>query len=304
MPIVNSIIYCLLSIVVLILYFTFVLKQEQYALVYKAVVQLVEEELEKDKFKFHTYVNVQLPRSPQSPTGHYENCDFIKSVDRWKQSDMQNGSVPRRPLSLPLVEPEETKTDPKPLASKRGAIAPPSPEGMIAKPVPAERKSDPKPFSSNRAPLPTPSPEGMVVSSERKGSKDYVNLEFAKSIEAVKKLSPTESKPAISTKPTVPYKDAVKRGAQSPTGGQVKSPIFPDYEVLPGPSPSPPMLNTANNTAVQRNKGSVSDYEFPSSAAQGGKKQITHVPEGMVGYRGSSSSRFIPSLRELQFCSQ
>ena len=85
----------------------FLHQQEQYALVYKAVVQLVNEELKEEEFKYHTYVNVNIPSSPTSPSGHsnYENVDFIKSVSRWQESEIQNGSVPR----ALLTEPKETK---------------------------------------------------------------------------------------------------------------------------------------------------------------------------------------------------
>lgn len=235
---------------------------------YKAVVLLVQEQIEEEKFTFHTYVNVELPKSSQTLFGesNYENCEFIKSVNRWKQSDMQNGSVPRKKLPLPVEAPAGTKTNPKPLSSKKGAIPPPSPD------------------PSKRPPLPLPSPEKMLASPDVKGGKDYVNVEFLSSNDH-KRKSPsivTENKSAMSGKPTVPHKpmqnsDGGKRRGQSPTSGQQKPPSISDYEVLPGPS-SPASPPTVINTG---NKGTVSDYEIPALASQGAKNPTRHVPEGM-----------------------
>lgn len=71
------------------------------------MVQLVNEELKEEELKYHTYVNVNIPTSPTSPSGHsnYENADFIKSVSRWQESEIQNGPVPR----ALLAEPKETE---------------------------------------------------------------------------------------------------------------------------------------------------------------------------------------------------
>ncbi|KAM7437282.1 protein tyrosine phosphatase [Porites harrisoni] len=245
--------------------------KEQYELVYKAVVQLVHEQIEEEKLTFHTYVNVELPKSPKSQTlsgeSNYENCEFIKSVNRWKQSDIQNGSVPRKKLPLPVEAPAGTKFDPKPSLSKKAPITPPSPD------------------PSKRPPLPLPSPEQMLTSPDIKGGKDYVNVEFLSSNEQRRKspMEVTENKPAMSGKPTVPHKpmqnsDGGKVRGQSPTSGQQKPPSISDYEVLPGPSStaSPP---TVINT---RNKGTVSDYEIPPVASQGAKNPTRHVPEGLL----------------------
>lgn len=182
---------------------------------------------------------------------------------------MQNGSVPRKKLPLPVEAPAGTKFDPKPSLPKKPAITPPSPD------------------PSKRPPLPLPSPEQMLTSPDIKGGKDYVNVEFLSSSEQKRKspMEVTENKPAMSGKPAVPHKpmqnsDAGKIKGQSPTSGQQKPPSISDYEVLPGPSStaSPPTVIST------RNKGTVSDYEIPPVASQGAKNPTRHVPEGMWNY--------------------
>ena len=56
-------------------------------MIYKAVLELVQTELVKEKFKEHTYVNVETGTDKPGNGDDYENCDFIASVNRWKQED-------------------------------------------------------------------------------------------------------------------------------------------------------------------------------------------------------------------------
>ena len=56
-------------------------------MIYKAVLELVQTELVKEKFKEHTYVNVEIGTDKPGNGDDYENCDFIGSVNRWKQED-------------------------------------------------------------------------------------------------------------------------------------------------------------------------------------------------------------------------
>lgn len=241
-----------------------ILKQEQYALVYKAVVQLVQEELEKEKLKSHTYVNVEIPTASKSPTevGNYENCEFLSSVSRWKQSDLQNGSVPKAPLPAPVLAP-----------------------------APKETETNSKPQPANRQPMPTPKSDGAAVVKSNSPTKgDYVNLEFPGKV--------TKNIPASPVKDTDGATSAQRR---SPTGSNVlslnlnevkggskgpavavrqKSPTTPDYEVLPKRSSGPGTATPGNQKPPQKNKVVSADYEFPAMVAP--QKQSKEVPEGMV----------------------
>lgn len=205
---------------------------------------------------------MDLPTSPKSPPEqpNYENCEFIKSIVRWKQSDMQNGAVPRAPLSLPL-------------------------------PVPTERKSHSTPPSGNTT-SPT-SPEGMLAkSSASKTNKDYVNVDFGNKNDLGDTFAAggPENKAATSVKLALPDRDynkqvvnsnAIKGGVQTPSTGQQESPTYSNYEVLPRTASSPAAVNHAEKDAsAQKNKGLLSDYEIPPLATHSDKKQTRHVPEG------------------------
>ena len=227
-------------------------KQEQYALVYKAVMQLVQEELDKEKIKSHTYVNVEMPAASQSSSERedYENCEFAQSVRRWKQSDLQNGSVPREPAPLPAQKQTKTKS---------------------------------KPQLPNKPPLPRSQPDGAaVVQPNAPMHHDYVNLEYNREVTdgaiAAQPLQPAKSNASKSNL------SEMKGGSQNPVAVQQKSPATPDYEVLPSKKASVTAVSSSRNAkAPQGNKVVSADYEFPLMCAPRVKKeQAKHVPEGKV----------------------
>ena len=120
--------------------------QEQYAFIYKAVIELVKEELQKEesrRFQDHTYVNVEI--QPDAAED-YANCDFIDSVKRWTE----NGE---KPVSLAGKVKVEEK---KPSDRKRPAIA--------TKPCPTA----PKPASS-----------GGKLTRSTSSEHAYVNVDFS-----------------------------------------------------------------------------------------------------------------------------
>lgn len=228
---------------------------------YKAVTQLVQEELDKEKIKSHTYVNVEIPEVSQSPTGRedYENCEFAQSVSRWKQSDLQNGSVPRAPAPLPAQKQSKTKS---------------------------------KPQLPNKPPLARSQPDGAaVVQPNAPIQHDYVNLEYNPAVTKNKLASPVRDDGAVSTQLLQPAKsnasnlnlNEVKAGNQNSTAMRQKSPTTPDYEVVPKKLSTPAVSNSRNAKAPQGNKAVSTDYEFPSVCApRFNKEQAKHVPEGKV----------------------
>ena len=241
-------------------------------MVYKAVVQLVQEELDKEKLKSHTYVNVEIPSTaPQSQSGHgdYENCEFVKSVSRWKQSDLQNGSVPKASMPLPAPCTKEAKTNTKP-----------------------------QPRPANRLPMPSSKSEGAaVIKSNAPTKNNYVNLEFTPEVTENKPVSPVKevdvpklAQPLSPPRGNTPSLNlnVVKGDRHSPVGGTVgvkpkSPPTHVDYEVLPKKTSGSTVSRLGNEMAPQRNKGLSADYEFPAMSAAGvDKKQSKqHVPEGM-----------------------
>ncbi|KAL9960413.1 hypothetical protein ACROYT_G033865 [Oculina patagonica] len=242
--------------------------KEQYALVYKAVVQLVQEELEKEKLKSHTYVNVEIPAASQSPNGRgdYENCEFMDSINRWKQNDLQsNGSVPKAvaPLPAPTSVPKETKTNSKP---------------------------QPKPQPANRLPMSTPKSDGAaVVKSNAPTTSDYVNLEFPREVTNNVPLSPVKvTNDAPSAQPRSPTRsnmpslnlNEVKAGSKGPAAVRQKSPTTPDYEVMPKRTPGSGAASPGNDKPPQKNKKISTEYEFPAMVAP--QKQSKEVPEGLL----------------------
>lgn len=223
--------------------------KEQYALVYKAVVYLVQEELEKDQMKGHTYVNVPISPPPLSPQedSTYENCEFLRSVARWKQSDRDNGS-PRR--SLP--------TDPK------------------------ENKSDLKPAATNKA------RESSSVAPERTNDYVNLEFPSRNEANSSLSPHAPAAKPMVSVKPSFLPGDsnkaavnsnAMKGGVTSPLSGRQQAPTVSDYEILP----SNAGLKPGNaGIATHKNKGSAGDYEIPAQSASLDKKEAKHVPEGLL----------------------
>lgn len=235
-------------------------------MVYKAVVQLVQEELDKERLKSHTYVNVEIPAASNSPTGHgnYENCEFLNSVSRWKQNDLQNGSVRKALAPLPAPVPKETKTNSK------------------VQPQPANRKPVPRSKPDEAAPLKPNVPTKSV---------DYVNLEFTQ--EASKNIPASAVKDALpdgtnSTQPKSPTKanvpslnfNEVKGDTKGSGAVRQKSPTAPDYEVLPKRTSVSAAASSGNEKPPQKNKVVSADYEFPSMCAP--QKQSKEVPEGTV----------------------
>ena len=232
-------------------------------MVYKAVVQLVQEELDKERMKSHTYVNVEIPASPQSPPGQgeYENCDFLNSVSRWRQNDLQNGSVPK--ASAPLPSPKEAKSN--------------------SKPPPANK---PKLLSK---------PDGAAVAKATAQTKgNYVNLEFPSEVIKNKPGSPVqESVAPFSAQPSPAHRTNVPRlnlnaaqgGSKSPVEVKQKSPTNPDYEIVPKKTSPSPVSSPGSEMPPQKKKVSSSDYEFPAiSRNHDDKKQSAHVPEGVFSY--------------------
>ena len=224
--------------------------------------QLVQEEQEKEKMESHTYVNVEIPAASQTPTGReeYENSEFALSVSRWKQSDLQNGSVPRAPAPLPAQKPTKPKSKPQ----------------LASKPT-----------------LPRSQPDGAaVVQPNAPIHHDYVNLEYNHEGTKNKPASPVrDADSAILAQPLQPAKSSVsyvnsnevKGGNQSSVAVQQKSLTTPDYEVVPKKLPAPAASSSRNAKAPQGNKVVSTDYEFPSvSAPRVNKEQAKQVPEGKV----------------------
>lgn len=228
-------------------------------------MQLVQEELEKEKLKSHTYVNVEIPAASKSPNGRgdYENCEFMNSVSRWKQNDLQNGSVPKAVAPLPAPTPKETKTNSKP---------------------------QPQPQPANRLPMPTPKSDGAaVVKSNAPTTSDYVNLEFPREVTNNVPVSPVKvTNGAPSAQPRSPTRsnmpslnlNEVKAGSKGPAAVRQKSPTTPDYEVMPKRTPGSGAASSGNDKPPQKNKVVSADYEFPAVVAP--QKQSKEVPEGTV----------------------
>lgn len=212
--------------------------------------------------KSHTYVNVELPTSPQSPPGNedYENCEFLNSVSRWRQSDVENGSSPK-PLA-PLPSPKETKSNSKPqLASK------------------------PNLLKLDRA---------AAAKSSAHANGDYVNIEFPSKVIKTTPVSPARETSAPFAAPLSPAHRAnipgsnssrARTGNGSPLEMKQKSPTNSDYEVVPkGMTPSP-VSSPGYEKPPPMKKVISSDYEFPVvSAKREDKKPTVHVPEGMLSY--------------------
>lgn len=224
--------------------------KEQYALVYKAVVHLVEEELNKDEIKSHTYVNVPVSTPLRSPQGNssYDNPEFFKGVVRWKESDKQNGSVPKAPATA-----TESKTD----------------------------KSESKQRTTNEG------SGGNNLGVERTNDiNDYVNLQFPTRTGANNKFATVGqgTKPTVSAKPSFAKGDLDKRvlSANATKGGVRKEPNSPtvsDYEILAVPA----RQKSGSDTAIQRKKDSVGDYEVPPLSGSSVKKEeARHMAEGLL----------------------
>lgn len=205
---------------------------------------------------------MEIPAAAQSPTGQgdYENCEFASSINRWKQSDLQNGSVPRAPAPLP---------------------------------APKETKCNSKPQLANKPSLPRSKPDGVaVVQSNAPTHPDYVNVEYTPEVTKTKPASPVkDADGAISAQPLSPAKsnasslnlNEVKGDIQSPVAVRQKSPTIPDYVVMPKKMSAPAVSSSRTGKAPQENKVVSADYEFPSKCApRVNKEQAKHVPEGKV----------------------
>lgn len=205
---------------------------------------------------------MEIPDASQSPTGRedYENCEFALSVSRWKQGDLQNGSVPRAPAPLPAQKPTKPK---------------------------------PKPQLANKPPLPRSQPDGAaVVQPSAPIHHDYVNIEYNHDATKSKPASPVrDADVAILAQPLQPAKSNAsyvnsnegKGGNQNAVAVQQKSPTTSDYEVVAKKLPMPAASSSRNAKAPQGNKPVSAEYEFPSMCApRVNKEQAKHVPEGKV----------------------
>ena len=213
------------------------------------MVYLVQEELEKDEMKGHTYVNVPmspLPLVPQEDST-YENCEFLRSVARWKQSERENGS---RRKSLP-TEPKENKSDLKPPATNKAReisnVAPERTNAYVNLEFPSRNEGN--------SSLPPHAPAAKPVVS---GKPSF--------------LQGDSNKAAVNS-------NAVKGGVASPLSGRQQAPTVSDYEILP--SNAGPKSGNAG-IATQKHKGSAGDYEIPAQSASREKKEAKHVPEGRL----------------------
>ena len=197
--------------------------------------------------KGHTYVNVPMSPPPLSPQedSNYENCEFLRSVARWKQSDRDNGS-PRR--SLP-TEPKENKSDLKPAATNKARE------------------------SSNVAPERTNDYVNLEFPSRNEANSGLSrHAPAAKPMVSVKPsfFQGDSNKAAVNS-------NAMKGGVTSPLSGRQQAPTVSDYEILP----SNAGLKSGNaGIAAHKNKGSAGDYEIPAQSASLDKKEAKHVPEG------------------------
>lgn len=61
--------------------------QEQYELVYKAVKEIVSDELLKQRSSMHTYVNVAVGEEMPDAENTYENVEFIRSIQRLHEEE-------------------------------------------------------------------------------------------------------------------------------------------------------------------------------------------------------------------------
>lgn len=204
---------------------------------------------------------MEIPAASQSPTAReeYENCEFALSVSRWKQSDLQNGSVPKAPAPLPAQKPTKPKS---------------------------------KPQLANKPILPRSQPDGAAVVQPNAPIHNYVNLEYNYEGTKNKPAPPVrDADSAILAQPLQPAKSSVssvnsnqvKGGNQSSVAVQQKSLTTPDYEVVPKKLPVPAASSSRNPKASQGNKAVSTDYEFPSiTAPHVNKEQAKRVPEGKV----------------------
>lgn len=197
--------------------------------------------------KGHTYVNVPISPPPLSPQedSTYENCEFLRSVARWKQSDRDNES-PRR--SLP-TDPKENKSDLKPAATNKAressSVAPERTNDYVNLEFPSRNEAN----SSLSPHAPAAKPMVSVKPSFLPGD---------------------SNKAAVNS-------NAMKGGVTSPLSGRQQAPTVSDYEILP----SNAGLKPGNaGIATHKNKGSAGDYEIPAQSASLDKKEAKHVPEG------------------------
>ena len=197
--------------------------------------------------KDHTYVNVPISPPPLSPQedSNYENCEFLRSVARWKQSDRDNGSLRS---SLP-TEPKENKSDFKPAATNKARE------------------------SSNVAPERTNAYVNLEFPSRNEANSSLSpHAPAAKPMVSVKPsfLQGDSNKAAVNS-------NAMKGGVTSPLSSRQQAPTVSDYEILP----SNAGLKSGNaGIATHKSKGSAGDYEIPAQSASRDKKEAKHVPEG------------------------
>jgi len=205
---------------------------------------------------------VEISTASQSLNGRedYENCEFAQSINRWKQNDLQNGSVPRAPAPLPAQKQTKSKSKPQP---------------------------------ANKPSLTRSQPDGAaVVQSNAPMHHDYVNLEYSPDVTKSKNASPVrDADGAVSAQSSQPAKsnasnlnlNEVKRGYQDSAVVPQKSPATPDYEVVPKKLSTAAVPSSRSAKAPQGNKAVSADYEFPSMCAPRiNKEQVKHVPEGKM----------------------
>lgn len=212
------------------------------------MAHLVQEELQKDEMACHTYVNVPISPPPSSPQedSTYENCEFLRSAARWKQSDKENGSLLK---SLP-TEPKEIKSDLNQPATNK-----------------ARKPSNVAPERIN-----------AYVNVEF-SSRNDANSNLSSHAPAAKPVvSPKPSFPQGDLNKAAVNSNAMKGGVVGPLSGRQQAPpTVSDYEILP--SNAGPKSGSAA-VAPQRNKGSAGDYEILPQSGSRDKKEAKHVPEG------------------------
>ena len=197
--------------------------------------------------KGHTYVNVPISPPPLSPQedSNYENCEFLRSVARWKQSDGENGS---RRKSLP-TEPKENQRDLKPPATNKAressSVAPERTNDYVNLEFPSRNEAN----SSLSPHAPAAKPLVSVKPSFLQGD---------------------SNKAAVNS-------NAMKGGVASPLSGRQQAPTISDYEILPSNAGT----KSGNaGIAIPKYKGSAGDYEILAQSASRDKKEAKLVPEG------------------------
>ncbi|XP_031572401.1 tyrosine-protein phosphatase non-receptor type 12-like [Actinia tenebrosa] len=245
--------------------------KEQYELVYKAVKELVNDELKKQRVSGPTsyYVNVEIGKEAKEDNT-YENVDFIRSIQRLHQEE-KNAS------RKPVREPPPSANMAVIPAPKKDVVLSDKSNLLVSKKdnnETSEGKEKTQQLSKR------PSKENLVQSSTQ-SSKPLPNQKTTSSYENVLPLS-VSSKPPLAPRPAQNYVNVVIGSSSEKDDDYVNIPV-PNAKNKPASKPA-----GANSTILDGNQAQTVPFSMKPDIA---KKQTS---KNGADYEIPPSSQEIP----------